>query len=272
LCSKILSSDSPSVLLSAWEALLARLSGQSAFSVGFQANGREYEELANAVGCFARILPLAAQVDNNLQFAETLGQTEQVTRDAVGVQEYFPPEAIGTNGNVVAFAYQDFGAKQDFAGVGFTLERVHVISEPYKLRLVAVRRGSELELEFHYDAARFERSAVERIAGYYVNLLTAALANPSTQVSRLPLLSDSERRQLLVAWNQTSAEYPKTQCLHELFEQQAAKTPERVAVRSGEQTLPYPQVNQRSNQLAHHLRQPGVAPHRPLPPCPPRPP
>src|SRR5206468_11549888 len=99
-------------------------------------------------------------------------------------------------------AYYDLGAKQAFDGVGFTLERVHVVSERYKLRLVAVRRGPELELEFHYDASRFERSAIERTAGYYIHLLTVALANPATAVSRLPLLSNEERRTLLVEWDQ----------------------------------------------------------------------
>src|SRR5205085_1831025 len=156
--------------------------------------------------------------------------------------------AIGIDGDLFSFAYQDLGSKQVFDGVGFTLERVHVVSERYKLRLVAVQRGSELELEFHYDAARFERSAVERIAGYYINVLSAALANPATTVSRLPLLSEAERQQLLVEWNQTAAGYPKTQCLHELFEQQAAKTPERLAVRCREQTFTYHVLNEQANQ------------------------
>ena len=123
-----------------------------------------------------------------------------------------------------------------------------------------VRRGPDLTLEFHYDASRFERSAVERSAGYYQNLLSAALANPATPVSRLPLLSESEREQLMVEWNQTAAVYPADKCLHELFEQQAARTPERVAVHCGEQSLSYQELNERSNQLAHYLRQQGVGP------------
>src|SRR5262249_7891204 len=97
--------------------------------------------------------------------------------------------------------------------------------------------------------------------------LSAALANPATSVSRLPLLSEFERKQLLVDWNQTAAEYPNTQCLHQLFEVQAAQTPERVAVRSGEQALSYRELNERANQLAHHLRKQGVGPDRPVGLC-----
>ena len=108
-----------------------------------------------------------------------------------------------------------------------------MVSERFKLRLVVVRRESELELEFQYDASRLDRGSVERIAGYYQILLRTALAHPDTPISRLPLLSGRERQQLLVEWNQTAAAYPEKQCLHELFEQQAARTPERLAVRCG---------------------------------------
>src|SRR5205814_2739013 len=81
------------------------------------------------------------------------------------------------------------------------------------------------------------------------------------------LLSEAERHQLLIEWNQTAAEYPKTQCLHELFEQQAAKTPERLAVRCGEQAFSYRTLNEAANQLAHYLRTHGVGPERPVGLC-----
>jgi len=158
-------------------------------------------------------------------------------------------------------------------GVGFSLERLQVVSEGFKLRLVAMRRltekGGELELEFGYDASRLEHNAVERIAGYYQNLLAAAMANPGTAISRLPLLSGLERRQLLVEWNQTAAEYPevKNRCLHELFEQQAARVPDRMAVRCGDQSFTYRELNERANQLAHYLRKQGVGPDRPVGLC-----
>src|SRR5438067_4886756 len=267
----MLSADPAAHLLSAWQILLARLSGQNLFSVGFHVDGREYEELENGVGCFARTFPVRAQVEATFRFSDVLGQSVQSIRDSIALQEYFAPEAIGIDGELVSFSYQDLGAKQTFDGVGFTVERVHVVSERYKLRLIAVRResdsGAELELEFHYDSAHFDPAAIERIARYYVNLLTAALANPATAISRLPLLSEAERHQLLIEWNQTAAEYPKTQCLHELFEQQAAKTPERLAVRCGEQAFSYRTLNEAANQLAHYLHKCGVGPDRPVGLC-----
>jgi amino acid adenylation domain-containing protein len=258
------------IFLAAWQALLLRLTGQSDLTTGCEFNGRRYEELGSALGPLARTLPVKAEVKVGMAFETLVGQVASQANEAGNWQESFAwGQAAGPDEHVLpfSFAYQDLGGKQVFEGIGFTLERAHVVSERYRLRLVAVQRGAELELEFHYDASRFERGAVERIAGYYINLLTAALANPATAVSRLPLLSQAERQQLLVEWNQTAADYPKTECLHELFEQQAAKTPERLAVRSGEQGLSYRELNQRANQLAHYLRQRGVGPDRPVGLC-----
>jgi amino acid adenylation domain-containing protein len=265
--------DSSVFLLAAWEILLTRLSGQSAFFIGLLAGSREYEELENAIGCFARAVPLAARIESDFSFFDVLRRTGEAMREAVSFQEYFLPEAIEADTELVSFAYHDLGETQVIGGVSFSLERLQVVSEGFKLRLVAMRRvtekGGELELEFGYDASRLEHSAVERIAGYYQNLLAAAMANPQTAISRLPLLSDLERRQLLVEWNQTAAEYPevKNQCLHELFEQQAARVPDRMAVRCGDKTYSYRELNEGANQLAHYLRKQGVGPDRPVGLC-----
>ena len=79
-------------------------------------------------------------------------------------------------------------------------------------------------------------------------------------MDRLPLLTDAERHQVLYEWNETAAEYPQDQCVHELFEEQVGRTPEAVAVVFEEQQLSYGELNRRANQLAHYLRELGVRP------------
>jgi amino acid adenylation domain-containing protein len=259
--------DGPQVLMTAFECLLHRLSGQSAITVGFFSDNREYEELENAIGGLGRTLPLRVRVENDFSFADVLRHTGKELREGTAVQEYFVPEAIGVDGELVTFAYHDFGGKQSFAGVEFELERVSVVSERCKLRLNAVRRGSGVELEFQYDAARLERASVERMDGYYRNLLAAAVANPEIAVAKLPLLSEEDRRQVLVEWNETAAEFTSSKCLHELFEEQAARVPEREAVRCGEVAFTYRELNERANQLAHYLGRQGVGPDRPVGLC-----
>jgi amino acid adenylation domain-containing protein len=259
--------DGSLVLLTALECMLHRLSGQTAFSVGFSSDSREYEELENAIGGLGRTFPLQARIENDFSFSDVLRQTGNDLREAVAVQEYFAPEAIGLDGELISFAYCDLGGKQSLGGVTFGLERGWVVSERFKLRLAVVQRGESLELEFQYDASRLDRGAIERIAGYYQNLLAAGVANPATAVAKLPLLSEDDRRQLLVEWNQTAAAYPSEKCLHELFEQQAARVPDRIAVRCGEIAFSYRELNERANQLAHYLRGLGVGPDRPVGLC-----
>ena len=96
--------------------------------------------------------------------------------------------------------------------------------------------------------------------GHYQTLLEGIVANPDERLSALPLLTEAERHQLLVEWNHTTVDYPKDRCLHELFEEQAERTPEAVAVAFEDEQLTYRQLNERANQLARHLQGLGVGP------------
>jgi amino acid adenylation domain-containing protein len=252
-------SEPKHLLFAAWAALVARLSQQTEPLLGVEAPGREFEELENAVGCFARILPVGIPVEGHFSFSDVRRRAAESLEQAIAVQEFVPLEAADGS---ATFSYYDLGESEQAGGTQLQLDGVEIISQRFKLKLVVVKRGGELKLEFHYDSSRLERVLVERIARWYQNLLAAALANPATKVSQLPLLSEDERRQLLVDWNQTAAEYPATKCLHQLFEMQAERTPERVAVRSGEQAFSYQQLNARANQLAHYLRRHGVGPDK----------
>ncbi len=230
------------VLLALWNALLMRITGVPDITTACELDGRRYEELTASLGPLSRSLPWRIEVAPRTPFRDLVQSVGAALNDSRNWQESFSWSRVTDTERPViplAFSFTDLGSAQDAGGVRFSLERVQVVSERFKLRLNVVRRGAELRLEFHYDAARFERGAVERIAGYYQNLLAAALASPATPVAHLPLLPEVERRQLLVEWNQTAAAYPADKCLHQLFEQQAARVPDRMAVRCGEQTLTY---------------------------------
>jgi amino acid adenylation domain-containing protein len=258
------------ILLSAWIVLLSRLTGVLDVTTGLEFDGRRYEELASALGPLARSLPIRMELSPETRFSDLLARVSAATEEARNWQESFAwSQACEVESPFLPFAfdYHDSGGKEIQAGVTFSLERARVVSERFKLRLSVVRRESGLELEFQYDAARLERGAVERIAGYYQNLLALAMAHPETAVSRLPLLSENDRRELLAEWNQTAAEYPAGKCLHQLFEQQAARTPEREAVRCGDVTFTYRELNERANQLAHYLRGLGVGADQPVGLC-----
>ncbi len=133
----------------------------------------------------------------------------------------------------------------------------------FDLTLSLSEKNGSLHGSFEYATEIFEPADIRRLPAYYQNLLTAIVADPTQLVSALPLLSPAERHQLLVEWNDTATEYPRDRCVHELFEEQAAQTPDAVAVVFGDQQLTYRQLNERANQLAHHLRKLGVGPRNP---------
>ena len=95
---------------------------------------------------------------------------------------------------------------------------------------------------------------------HFTTLLEGVVADAEQRIGELPLLTASERHQLLVEWNDTATDYPQDRCIHQLFEEQVARTPDAVAVVFEDERLTYRELNARANQLAHHLRGLGVGP------------
>ena len=118
----------------------------------------------------------------------------------------------------------------------------------------------ELLLEIGYERGRFNDATITRMLGHLQMLLQAMVADPEQRLSDLSLLTNQERQQLLVEWNDTAADYPQGQCIHQLFEAQVEQTPEAVAVVFAHEQVTYRELNRRANQLAHHLRALGVGP------------
>ncbi|HKD01371.1 MAG TPA: condensation domain-containing protein, partial [Terriglobales bacterium] len=244
-------------LLSCWMVLVSRLTGGETITIGCGFDGRKYQELEDALGVFAKSLPIRATVRSDTRFDAVLCQAGEAVAEASQWQESFAwskVEGLADSNSVVlplAFDYREVPARQSLGAVSFELEEVSAPLEPYGLKLEVVGDRGGVRLKLHYDAARLERAAVVRMAGYYQTLLEAAVAAPETPVGRLPLVAEGERQQLLVEWNQTSAAYPAERCLHELFEAQAGRTPERTALVSGTQALSYAEWNRQANRLAH---------------------
>jgi amino acid adenylation domain-containing protein len=113
-----------------------------------------------------------------------------------------------------------------------------------------------------YNTDLFNRDRIERMATNYRTLLEAVIADPNQPIATLAILTEAERQQILVEWNETAADYPKDKCIHELFETQTERTPEAVAVQFEGEQLTYRELNSRANQVAHFLRGVGVGPEK----------
>ncbi|HYG82148.1 MAG TPA: amino acid adenylation domain-containing protein, partial [Pyrinomonadaceae bacterium] len=159
----------------------------------------------------------------------------------------------------VAFVYQNAGQETlqlpDLKLGSFNDDRQ---TAKFDLTLTMAERDGRLRGLLVYNSDLFEEATMKRMLGRFEVLLEAAARTPDAPLSALPVLTEAERRLLLADWNETAAEYPREACVHELFERQAARTPDSVALVFGGGEVTYGQLNERANRLAHHLRALGV--------------
>jgi amino acid adenylation domain-containing protein/non-ribosomal peptide synthase protein (TIGR01720 family) len=161
----------------------------------------------------------------------------------------------------VMFAFQN-APRPALKLPGLTLDQIEMESGTAKFDLTLSMRDTKhgLEARLEYAADLFEHATIARMLGYFQTLLEGIVVHPEQRLTDLPLLTEAERHQILVEWNDTTADYPRDTCLHELFETWAEQTPDAVAVICNEQQLTYSALNRRANQLAHYLRDFGVGP------------
>jgi amino acid adenylation domain-containing protein len=146
--------------------------------------------------------------------------------------------------------------------VALVFENIHgelpELTNDITMRLVKSESGISGWVE--YRSKLYNRDTIERLTTHWTNLLNAALDNVETRICDLQMLTETEQHQLLVEWNDTETEFANDSCIHELFEVQAVKTPQAVALIFDGEQLTYRELNQRANQLARRLRALGVGP------------
>jgi len=130
----------------------------------------------------------------------------------------------------------------------------------YELTLELRESRIGLDGFIEYDTDLFDSDTIDRMVGHFQTLLEGIAANPNQRISNLPILTEAERRRLLVEWNATKRDYPSGKCIHELFEAEVKRTPHTIAIVFEDQQLTYRELNGRANQLAHRLQALGVGP------------
>ncbi|HET7460085.1 MAG TPA: amino acid adenylation domain-containing protein, partial [Longimicrobium sp.] len=258
-------------LLGAFQVLLGRYGGSEDVVVGSPIAGRTRGEIEELIGFFVNTLVLRADLSGDPSFRETLRRVREATLGAYEHQEVpfeklvaeLQPERSLSHSPLfqVMFTLQDAGGGGDVlpglkvGGVGAAME---IAKFDLSLTLAATPQG--LRGGLNYSTDLFERGTIERMLGHLARVLEQAAARPEARLSELDLLSAEERRLVVDAWNRTAAEYPADRCIHELFEEQAARTPGAAAVRFEEESLTRGELNERANRLAHHLTGLGVRP------------
>ncbi len=256
-------------LLAAFATLLHRYSGQEDISIGSPIANRNREDIESLIGFFVNTLVLRIRFEDNPSIKDLLAQVRETTLKAYAHQdvpfeqvvEALQPQRSLSHSPLfqVMFILQNAPMGDvELPSVTLTpLERQSTIAK-FDLTVSMTETDQGLVGEWEYNTDLFDGTTIERMTAHFQNLLLAVVENPQFSVAEFPLLSEAEQYQLLVEWNDTQSEYSSDQCIHQLFEAQVEKNPDAVAVVFEEQQLTYQQLNQRANQLAHHLQSLGV--------------
>ncbi|MEW6734140.1 MAG: amino acid adenylation domain-containing protein [Acidobacteriota bacterium] len=258
-------------LLAAFNCLLYRYSGQKDIAIGTPIANRNRAEIEELIGFFVNTLVLRTQVSGDITFLSLLKRVREVALAAYANQdlpfEKLVEELQPTRDMSRSPLFQVMMALQNTPMVSLAL--TDLIIEPYEVEVSVTKFDLTLTMAettegltgiVGYNTDLYESITISRMIAHFENLLTAALDNPQQTISSLPLLSETERHQLLVEWNNTTVEYPYNKCIHQLFEEQVAQTPLAIAVVYEQEQLSYQEINRRANQLAHYLISLGVGP------------
>ena len=254
-------------LLAAFNILLSRYSRQEDLCIGSGIANRTHSYTEGLIGFFVNTLVLRSKIKPEQAFIDLLQQTRQTCLDAYAhqdipfeylVEQLQPERSLSHNP-----LFQVMMVLQNAAGAGVNvslpgldiqyLEQRFPFAK-FDLLLDWCERDEQLHCMWEYATDLFEASTIKRMVGHFEILLTAITQNPQQPIHQLPIITPAESQQLQI-WNQTDTDYPQHHTLVTLFEEQVAKTPDKIAVVFANRSLSYQELNQKANQLANHLLQ-----------------
>ncbi|GHF94796.1 MULTISPECIES: non-ribosomal peptide synthetase [Amycolatopsis] len=258
------------LLQGAWALLLSRYSGERDVCFGATVSGRpaDLPGAESIIGLFINIVPVRVDVDGaepvlswlaRLQDAQV--ESRQYEYLSLAQVQAFSDVPRGTSLFDSIVVFENYPYDED-AAARYGLEVSDYSGDEhtnYALTLSAYA-ADELQLSLGYDPELFDESTVDRMAGHLETLLAGIARTPRAPLGDLELLTGAERDQLVSGWNDTAAEYPPAECVHELFAARARRTPDAVAVRRGDEELSFGELDRRANRLAHRLAGLGAGP------------
>ncbi|AOX00476.1 hypothetical protein BJP34_14340 [Moorena producens PAL-8-15-08-1] len=272
-------------LLAAFQVLLYRYTDQEDILVGSPTSGRSCPEFASIVGYFVEPVVMRSNLSGNLSFREFLAQVRKTVLEALDHQGYpfallvdkLLPERDSSRSPIfqVLFILQkieewqkllsgELSRSSDWHGIKVEPCERPIQESQFDLSLEMIPISSCLGGFFKYNTDLFDRETIAGMMEHFQTLLEAIVANPQEKISKLPLITAKEQQKVLQEWHNTKTDYPTEKCIHQLFENVVEKNPEAIAVIFKDQQLTYTQLNQKANQLAHHLISLGITPETPV--------
>jgi len=257
-------------LLSAFAILLYRYTGQNYIMIGTPIANRTHREIEPLIGFFVNTLVLRLKLSGHPHFDQLLRHVRRIALEAYAhqdlpfeqlVEELQPERSLShTPLFQVMFVLQNAPMDHlELPGLTLTPLELESVIAKFDLTLTLEETANRLEGTLEYNTDLFEKATIKRMVGHYQTLLEGVVKKPQQPIQALPLLTKTEYQQLK-AWNNTATDYPQDKCIHQLFEEQAKRTPDATALVFENQHLSYAALNRKANQLAHHLQTLGVKP------------
>ncbi|HXR65478.1 MAG TPA: amino acid adenylation domain-containing protein, partial [Ktedonobacteraceae bacterium] len=260
------------ILQAAWTILLYRYTRQEPIALGIPGSGRAQDGLADVVGCFSTIVVWKSLISAGQSFLDILDRYGLELLRAQTWHDLPFESLVAARGDSIDPATHpliqvlckigDAQTSQLPSFEGLQVNRLFLPADTAQmdltLQMEILPEGLSGCLIYRTDL--FDAATIERMGGHFQTLLAALLATPDRRVDLLPLLTPGERHQLVVEWNTTDSFYPRNICIHQLFEQQALRRPDAIAVVCGQERLTYSWLNEQAERLARSLRKRGVKP------------
>jgi amino acid adenylation domain-containing protein len=259
------------IVQGAWAILLSRYSGEQDVVYGATVSGRpaELEDVESMVGLFINTLPVRVRMNRTDTVVDFLKRLQE---QLVEIRQFEYSPLVEVQGwsdvrrgaplfeSILVFENYPVRGGANGDGVSVKVSAVNFYERTnYPLTLVA-GAGAQLKLKALYDTHRLDSAALSRVMKHLADLIETITEDAERRVFDLSLLDADEERRLLVEWNDTRDDYEREKAAHQLFEEQVERTPNATALVSGQDRLTYRELNNRANQLAHHLQKLGVGP------------
>ncbi|WP_019640671.1 non-ribosomal peptide synthetase [Paenibacillus fonticola] len=263
-------------LLAAYGVLLSRYAGAEDVVVGSPVAGRRHSDVDRMIGMFVNTLPMRSRPASGKRFDIYLAEVKAVVLGAMENQDYPFEELVEkldvrreTSRNPL---FDTMLVLQNMQMSEWKLEGLEVRPYPQKFRVAkfdltvfATEVEGQLHFEWEYSTALFKKETVERMARHLAVIVEQVIECPDIRLDEIELVREEEKQQLLIAFNDTKVEYPMDKTIHALFEEQAERTPEAVAVVFNSEQLTYRELNAKANRLAAKLRAYDVRPDNIVP-------
>ncbi|MBO3287394.1 non-ribosomal peptide synthetase [Paenibacillus sp. FSL M8-0228] len=265
------------LLQTAWGILLQKYNNHSDVVFGSVVSGRPSDIIGveDIIGLFINTIPVRILSEAGESFAEVMKKTQEqaLASHAYDTYPLFEIQALTDQKQDLInhiMVFENYPVDEQVEELGSDGQELFPISNVvaaeqtnYDLSLV-VMPGECIKIRFMYNALSYDQTGIKRLHGHFVNLLEQVLLNPNVCIEELELVTAAEKQQITGEFNNTASAYPSNHTIQKLFEEQAERTPDHIAVALGHQSLTYRELNETANRLAHTLCDAGVKPDEPV--------